>query len=142
MEKHITSFTATLLIFIAPIWGLVSIIFIVVFLDTFAGVYSSIKLNGLESIRSNKLFNMAIKLFFYLSTILLAYVMDVYIFDTTLLGIKDFSSKAVTIFWVLIELKSIDETSIKLGNKPVLDVIKNIITKAKGLKKDLQDLKK
>ena len=142
MEKHITSFTATLLIFIAPIWGLVSIIFIVVFLDTFAGVYSSIKLNGLKSIRSNKLFNMAIKLFFYLSTILLAYVMDVYIFDMTLLGIKDFSSKAVTIFWVLIELKSIDETSIKLGNKPVLDVITSVIAKAKELKKNLEDLKK
>jgi hypothetical protein len=40
-----------------------------------------------------------------------------------------------------IEIKSIDETSQKLGNKSFYFIIKSIISKAKDLKKDINELK-
>ena len=50
-------------------------------------------------------------------------------------------SKVVTIFWIYIEVKSIDETSQKLGNKSFYFTIKNLLTKLKDLKKDINEMK-
>ena len=50
-------------------------------------------------------------------------------------------SKVVTIFWIYIEVKSIDETSQKLGNKSFYFTIKNLHTKLKDLKKDINEIK-
>ena len=39
-------------------------------------------------------------------------------------------------------MKSIDETSVKLGNKPFVEVIRSLMKRAKEFKKDLNELKK
>ena len=113
-----------------------------VFLDTIFAIYTTIKLNGWASYQSTKLFNIVVKSFFYFGSIVLAYFIDTHIVEkNTLFGINLLISIAVTIFWLYIECKSIDETSQKLGNKSFYFTIKNLMSKAKELKKDINEIK-
>lgn len=113
-----------------------------VVLDTVFAIYTTIKLNGWKSYQSTKLFNIAVKTFFYFGSIIFAYLVDVYLVDNhTFFGTKLLISKLVTVFWLYIEVKSIDETSQKLGNEPFYFIIKNLIEKAKKLKKDINEIK-
>ncbi len=46
----------------------------------------------------------------------------------------------MTAVWVFNEIKSCDENSVKLGNKPFFDIIKSLLSKMKQLKKDLNEI--
>ena len=61
--------------FLAPIKGLLLITGLCVLLDTFFAIYTTIKLNGWASYQSTKLFNIVVKSFFYLGSIILAFLM-------------------------------------------------------------------
>ena len=128
--------------FLAPIKGLLLLTGLVVVLDTLFAIYTTIKLNGWASYQSTKLFNIVVKSFFYLGSIILAFFVDTHIIEkNTLFGVNLLVSKVVTIFWIYIEVKSIDETSQKLGNKSFYFTIKNLLTKLKDLKKDINEIK-
>jgi len=125
--------------FIAPIQGMVVLVIMAIAADTSLGIYYAIKNKAYQS---DKLFNVVVKTFFYSFSILLAFIVSKVIFEGELFGVKYLSVKIMTMFWVYIEMKSIDETSVKLGNKPVIEIIRSLIKKAKELKKDLNELKK
>lgn len=150
MKQDITTyvliFFKTLLVLIAtiltPIKGLLLVTGMAVFLDTVFAIYTTITLNGWKSYQSTKLFNIVVKSFFYFGSIVLAYVIDTHIVGNNLImGIEIFISKVITLFWLYIECKSIDETSQKHGNKPFYVILKNILDKAKDLKKDINEIK-
>lgn len=146
LNYYLILFLKTLLItsitILTPIKGLLSVTGMAVFLDTVFAVFTTIKLNGWSSYQSTKLFNIVVKSFFYLGTIILAYFIDTHIIgDNLIMGVDLFISKIVTIFWLYIELKSIDETSQKHGNKPFYVILKNLLKKAKDLKKDINEIK-
>lgn len=128
--------------FLSPIYGIIFLLSLAVMTDTVFAIYATIKLNGIKSFQSNKLFNLAIKTFFYMGSLLLAFTIDTFIVSSnTMFGIDLLFSKAVAVLWIYIEVKSIDETSIKLGNKPLLTLIKEIIGVFTRLKKDMSGLK-
>ena len=136
------AFFFTIATFLTPIKGLLIIKGMAVLLDTIFAIYTTIKLNGWSSYQSTKLFNIVVKSFFYLGSIVLAYFIDTHIVEkNTIFGINLLISKATTIFWLYIECKSIDETSQKLGNKSFYFTIKNFMNKAKELKKDINEIK-
>lgn len=136
------AFLITIATFLTPIKGLLIITGTAVFLDTIFAIYTTIKLNGWASYQSTKLFNIAVKTFFYLGSIVLAFFIDTHIVENNaVMGIKLPISKSATIFWLYIELKSIDETSQKLGNKPFLDIINGIVKWLKSFKKDINEIK-
>lgn len=140
------TFLKTTLIFLmvvfTPIKGLLLITGLAVLLDTIFAVYTTIKLNGWQSYQSTKLFNIVVKSFFYLGSIILAFFIDKYIIQKDyILGIDLLISKTITIFWLYIEVKSIDETSQKHGHEPFYKMIKNIINKTKDLKKDINEIR-
>jgi hypothetical protein len=150
MKQDLTTyaiiFLKTLLVLIttilAPIKGLLLVTGMAVFLDTIFAIYTTIKLNGWASYQSTKLFNIVVKSFFYLGSIMLAYFIDTHIIGVNkIMNIDLFLSKVMTIFWLYIEVKSIDETSQKHGNKPFYIIIKNMLDKAKELKKDINEIK-
>jgi hypothetical protein len=126
--------------FLTPIQGLLIMMIIFILGDTFFGIYVSVKLSGLTSFKSTKLFNIVVKSFFYLFSIIMCYFIDKYIFDGELMGIKLLFAKVMTAFWIYIEVKSLDETSMKMGNRSFWIVFKEFINKMKGLKKDLNEL--
>jgi hypothetical protein len=130
------------LVFLTPIKGLLILTGVAVVIDTIFAIYCTIKISGINSFKSSKLFNLAVKSFFYLGTIILSFLIDVYIVENkSIFGINLFISKLMTVFWIYIEIKSIDETSIKLGNKPFYETLKNIIAGLKSLKQDINELK-
>ena len=139
--KTFTAIITTFLIFITPIYGLLSIITFAVGFDTLFAIYVSIKLNGIKSFRSTKLFNVVVKTFFYMGSIIFAFMIDKYMFEGKILDIPYLISKVITFVWLYIEIKSIDETSMKLGNRSLWVILKEIINKGKSLKKDINEIK-
>ena len=139
--KTFTAIITTFLIFITPIYGLLSIITFAVGFDTLFAIYVSIKLNGIKSFRSTKLFNVVVKTFFYMGSIIFAFMIDKYMFEGKILDIPYLISKVITFVWLYIEIKSIDETSMKLGNRSLWVIIKEIINKGKSFKKDINEIK-
>ena len=125
--------------FLAPIKGMVLLVIMAISIDTIFGIYYAIKNKDYQS---DKLFNVVVKTFFYSFSVLFAFIVSKVIFDSELFGIKYLSVKLVTAFWIYIEMKSIDETSVKLGNKPFVEVIRSLMKRAKEFKKDLNELKK
>ncbi|MHC0441002.1 phage holin family protein [Flavobacterium sp. 3-210] len=126
--------------FLTPIAGLLWLMMLFVLLDTGFGIYASIKLEGLKSFKSHKLFNIVVKLFFYLMTIIMSFLVNKYLLSETLFGIKFLIPKIVTALWTYIEIKSIDESSMKLGNKSFWVLLKEMIDRLKGIKSDLNEL--
>jgi phage-related holin len=137
----VKTFLLSLVTFLIPIKGLIVLTGLAVLLDTFFAIYTTIKLHGIKSYKSTKLFNIVVKSFFYFGTIILAFFIDTHIIaENHLFGVELFIAKAVTVFWLYIEVKSIDETSQKLGNKSFYVIIKNLMQKTKSLKKDINEI--
>jgi hypothetical protein len=141
----ISTFLKTSLItffcFITPILGLLIIISIAVGFDTLFAIYVAIKQKGIKAFKSTKLFNIVVKTFFYMGSIVFAFLLDHFILGGKLFDIPYFISKLITIVWLYIEIKSIDETSMKLGNKSLWVIFKELLSKAKDLKKDINEIK-
>ena len=132
----------TVLTFIAPIRGLVLLLGTAVTIDTLFAIYTVMKTKGWGEVKSNKLFNVVVKSFFYMGSLLFAFLIDKYVIDTnTVLGIDLIVSKTIAIFWTYVEVKSIDETSIKLGNRSFYVILKELIKKIKDIKKDINEIK-
>ena len=74
-----------------------------------------------------------------MSTILLAYLIDTHLLEGKLFDIKNLISKIITFVWIYIEIKSIDETSMKLGNRSFWVILKEVVRKTKDLKNDIND---
>ena len=131
----------TFFVFITPIKGMLLLISFAVGFDTLFAIYVSIKQKGISSFKSTKLFNIVVKIFFYMGAILFAFLIDTYIFEKKLLDIHYLISKIVSFIWLYIEIKSIDETSQKLGNKSLWVIFKDLIAKAKDIKNDINEIK-
>lgn len=108
--------------------------------DTIAGIYASIKIGGITAFKSTKFFNIVVKSFFYLSTIIMAFLIDKFIFGGTLFTVQFLLSKVMSMLWIYNEIKSLDETSIRLGNRSFWVILKEFVSKLKDLKKDLNEI--
>ncbi|WNM18616.1 phage holin family protein [Flavobacterium capsici] len=143
-DFQIKSFLFSLLIsvitILTPIKAFLIICSLFVGADTVFGIYTTIKLNGLKSFRSNLLFNVVVKTFFYMGAIVLAYLIDKHIFEGSIMGVNLLITKAITLLWCYIELKSLNQTSMKLGNKSLWVLVKDMFNKGKEFKKDLGDI--
>jgi len=138
--KLILTLLTTIFTFLLPIKALILSVILFVLLDTIIGVYAVIKIHGWKSFRSGKLFNIAPKTFLYCSTIVLSFLVDKFILGGSLMGIQYLLSKGISVLWIYIEVKSIDENSQKLGNRPFVDLIKELFIKLKGVKKDINEI--
>jgi hypothetical protein len=139
--KTIIATIFSILTFLSPVTGLIIIMIGFILLDTAAGIYVSVKLGGWKAFQSDKLFNLSVKSFFYCFSIILAYLIDMFIFGGKLQGVDFLLSKLMTVAWVFIEIKSLDEKSIKIGNKPFITLIRDLIKYVKQLKKNINEIK-
>lgn len=126
---------------LTPIHGMLITMFLFVFSDTVVGIYGTVKTKGWKSFSSHKLFNIVPKLFLYLGTIILTYLVNLHVLNFALLGIDLVFCKTITMLWVYVELKSIDETIVKLGYKSIWVIFKELLFKVKDIKKDINDIK-
>ena len=124
--------------FIAPIQSLILMLISFILLDTFVGIYVSVKINGWKSFSSNKLFNIVVKSFFYVISVVL--MIDKFVFGGKVFGISYLLSKGMSIFWTYIEVKSLDEHSQRLGNRSFWELVKELVKKVMSVKKDIKKI--
>jgi hypothetical protein len=136
--KYISYFLITFASFFSPIYGLILTLLGFVLADTIMGIYTTIKLHGIESFKSTKLFNIVVKIFFYVTSVMCMFAVDQYILEGQLAGIKHVLSKAFCVLFIYIEIKSIDESSMKLGNRSVWSIVKELLNRIQSFKKDIK----
>ncbi|MCG2611510.1 hypothetical protein LZZ90_08315 [Flavobacterium sp. SM15] len=132
----LTPLFATFLVFITPITGMLITTSLFVAADTLFAIYVAVKQGGIQAYKSNSLFNIVPKSFFYMSTILLAFMINQFL----ILDPINLFTRIVCGAWIYIEIKSMDETSMKYGNRSIWVILKEMISKLKGFKKDLNEL--
>lgn len=142
--KYIHYLFASLLLLFAPIHGLLIAVGTAIVLDTFTGVFKSIKLHGLKSIRSRKLSTIVSKMLLYEVTVLLLFLMDKYLlneFAVRWLGIEFMFTKACSIVLIFIELVSVKENIEEAYSIDIWKMLKRFLSRAKEIKSDIGDLK-
>jgi len=138
-KENIAMLFGIIFAFLTPIAGLLMTVGLFILADTIYAVRSAVKKGGWDAYRSTHLFNIVPKTFFYLGGVILGYLVDFFIVAAPIWGISLLITKIVCVFWIYIEVKSIDETSVDNGNKSMWTILKEIVNKGKEFKKDLKD---
>jgi hypothetical protein len=142
--KYIQYLLASILLFFVPIHGLLVAVAVAIILDTFTGIFKSIKLHGLKSIRSRKLSTIISKMLLYEVTILLLFLMDKYLLNEFVIlwwGIEFMFTKMCAIVLIFIELVSVKENIEEAYNIDIWKMLKRFLSRAKEFKSDIDDLK-
>jgi hypothetical protein len=126
--------------FLAPISGIIYTLLFFTLLDTVFGIYRVVRMEGVKGLKSTKLFNVVVKLFFYLGATIGMFFIDKFILNgTKIMNIEFILTKAMAVSFIYIEVKSMDETSVKLGNRSIWVVFAEMIQKFKQIKKDIKN---
>jgi hypothetical protein len=144
MRTFLLQILAALLLFFAPIQELVMAVGLAIMLDTFTGIYKSVKLSGWKSIRSRKLSNIISKMVLYEVSIIVLYPIDKFLLNElflNILSVQFFSTKVACVLLILVELTSIKENIEAALKINIWQVLKRAISRAKELKGDIDDIK-
>ena len=144
MRTFLLQLLAALLLFFAPIQQLVMAVGLAILLDTFTGIYKSVKLGGWKSIRSRKLSNIISKMVLYEVSIIVLYPIDKFLLNElflNILSVQFFSTKIACVLLILVELTSIKENVEAALKINIWQVLKKAINRAKELKGDIDEIK-
>lgn len=141
--KYIQYLIASLLLLFAPIYGLLIAVASAIILDTFTGIFKSIKLNGWSSVRSRKLSNIVSKMLLYEVCILLLFLMDKFVLNEFIMkafGFEFMFTKICAILLMFIELVSIKENIEEAFKVDIWAMLKKVLNRAKEIKTDINDI--
>ena len=144
MKTYLNYIFTGLILFFAPIYGLLIAVGIAIVLDTFTGIFKSIRLNGWRSIRSRRLSHIVSKMLLYQTTILLLIVIDKFVLNEFIqinFTIKFMFTKLVAILLIFIELVSIKENIEEALKVDIWKILKTILNRAKEVKEDINQIK-
>lgn len=128
----------SILTFFLPIKGLLLLLIFMVSLDTLTAVYVSVKTKGIKSFKSALLRKgLSAKIFLYLGSVMISFMLDVYVMGGSIFGITHLLSKGLTSIWVYSEVKSMDENSMLIGNKSFFVLLKEFFKKITGYKDEI-----
>ena len=137
------NFLVPLFVFFAPMKGILITVLMFIIFDTITGIWKSKKLN--IPIRSHGLTAIAAKMVLYVGSILLTYLMDVYILGDILksvFSVEHLLIKVLALVLVYIEIKSINENYEAVKGINLWTEFKNLLYKVKEIKKDVDDITK
>jgi hypothetical protein len=137
-------FTSLILLFV-PIYGLLIAVGSAIILDTFTGIFKSIKLNGWKSIRSRKLSNIISKMALYEICIVFLYLIDNFVlneFIKSAFGFDFMFTKICAILLIFVELVSIKENIEETFKVDIWQLLKKTFNRAKEIKTDLDEITK
>ena len=137
MKIYLSSILTALLLFFAPIKGIILMVALATILDTCFGLWKAKKLG--EEITS-KIFRNGLvpKLVSYVAAVMLIYASDVFIINAltlSVISVEFISTKLIALVLLSIEVKSMDESFVKVKGYSFIDKIKAIIAKLKDVKK-------
>lgn len=137
MKIYLNNILTALLLFFAPIKGIILIVALSTILDTSFGVWKAYKIG--EKITS-KIFRHGLvpKLVSYIAVIMLVYASDVFIINAltmTVVSVDFMATKVIALVLLSIEVKSMDESFVAVKGYSFIDKIKAIILKMKNVRK-------
>jgi len=142
MKTYLAYIFTTLLLFFAPIQGLLISVGTAIALDTIFGIAKAIKLN--QKITSRKLSNIISKFVLYQAAVLLIFTIDTFLlgeFFKLWFSIPYFFTKVVTIILIFIESVSIKENFEEAFKVDVWAMLKKLLNRAKEVKGDIDEIK-
>lgn len=142
--KYVQYVIASILLLFAPIYGLLIAVGAAIILDTFTGIFKSIKLNGWRSVRSRKLSNIVSKMLLYEVCVLFLFLMDKFLLNEFIkhaFGFDFMFTKICAILLMFIELVSIKENIEEAFKIDIWKMLKNLLSRAKEIKADINDIK-
>lgn len=140
--KTLSGILSALLVFFAPIKGILLSVCIVIFLDTVMGLYKAIKTD--EQITSKRMSAIVSKLLLYQCTVLSVYVFDIFLvgeFFKIWFQIEFLFTKLVGLTLFIIEFKSIIENFEAAFNVSIFDILKQILSRSKEIKDGYDQIK-
>jgi hypothetical protein len=143
--KYLNYILSSLILLFVPIYGILTAVAAAIILDTFTGIFKSIKLNGWCSIRSKRLSHIVSKMLLYEICVLLLFVIDKYILNEFIfkwLSIDFMFTKICAILLIFIELVSIKENIEEAYNIKIWNLLKKAFLRAKEVKNNVDDLTK
>ncbi len=141
--KYLNYILSSLILLFVPIYGILTAVAAAIILDTFTGIFKSIKLDGWCSIRSKKLSHIVSKMLLYEICVLLLFVIDKYILNEFIfkwLSIDFMFTKICAILLIFIELVSIKENIEAAYNIKIWNLLKKAFLRAKEVKDNIDDL--
>lgn len=141
--KYLNYFSTSLLLFYAPITGLLIAVGFAIFLDTFTGVFKSIKLKGWRSIKSRILSNIVSKMMLYELCIIFLYGIDFHILNEFVghfFSINFMFTKLCAIILIFVEMVSIKENVEASYNIDLWKLLKETFNRAKEIKTDIDEV--
>lgn len=143
MRTYLIYLLTGLLVFFAPINGLLISVGMAIALDTFTGVFKSIKLNGWRSVRSRKLSQIVSKMLLYQITLILLFIMDRCVLNEFIFShfkIQFMFTKLVAILLLFIELVSVKENIEEALKIDIWKMLKGLLRRAKEIKTDFNEI--
>ena len=141
--KYLNYILSSFVLFFIPIQGILIAVGAAIILDTFTGIFKSIKLNGWCSVKSRKLSNIVSKMLLYEICILFLFLMDKFIlneFISSWFGFEFMFTKICAILLMFIELVSIKENIEDAYNIKIWDLLKKAFLRAKEVKDNIDDI--
>lgn len=141
--KYINYTLASVLLLFVPIQGLLIAVGSAIVLDTFTGIFKSIKINGWKSIRSRKLSNIVSKMALYEICILFLFLIDKFLLNEFIIrsfGITFMFTKICAILLIFVELVSIKENIEETFNIDLWKMLKKTFLRAKEVKHNIDEL--
>jgi hypothetical protein len=142
--KYLQYLLASILLLFVPIYGILIAVGTAIILDTFTGVFKSIKLHGWKSVKSRKLSNIVSKMMLYEICILLLFVIDKFVlneFVKHVFGFEFMFTKICAILLMFIELVSVKENIEEAFNIDIWKMVKGALNRAKEINSDIKDIK-
>jgi len=139
MKLYLSSAAFSLVLFFAPIKGIILMVALSTIIDTCFGVW---KAKSLKEPITSKMFRNGLvpKLLSYIAVVMLVYASDVFIINgltMSVVSVEFISTKVIALVLLSVEVKSMDESWIKVKGYSFIDKIKAIILKLKDVKKEL-----
>lgn len=136
-------FLLVIIAFLLPVKPMLLIVGAMIVIDTAFGIYRARKVK--ENVSSRKLSNIVSKMVLYQSAVILMYAIEIYILqDITALfvDVHLIATKLVVITIISIEVTSIRENYKAATGVDLYDKFKEVLLRAKSLKKSIEDVKK
>ncbi len=141
--KYINYIFSSLILLFVPIQGLLIAVGAAIILDTFTGVFKSVKLKGWASIRSRILSNIISKMALYEICILFLFLIDKFVLNEFVLHWFQFDymfTKICAILLIFVELVSIKENIEETFKIDIWKLLKKAFLRAKEVKQNINEL--
>jgi hypothetical protein len=141
--KYINYAISSLVLLFVPIYGLLIAVGAAIILDTFTGIFKTVKLNGFKSIQSRNLSNVISKMTLYEICILLLFTIDNFVlneFIKSWFGFQFMFTKLCAILLIFVELVSIKENIEETFKVDIWKLLKVAFSRAKEIKQDITNL--